>query len=656
MPRPLRDALLVTSLSSVLVASALAGDLNPPPGPVAPTMNSLDAIEPRKCLNDLPQDEGAVVIVTEPGNYFMRDDIRGMPGRHGVRIVADGDVSIDLNGFSITGVDGSLDGINFQMPNDGARRSLSVRCADGSCRARISGWGGDGIRTENITVCRCTHLIISDNAGNGITHLRAQNIVHRDVAARACGGGGVFINDTSDGVAIGLVDVETSGCGTDGVFASINPTKGGGGGGGRIAFLRIASSGNGGNGVAIECPSDNFTLQLDDSATTSNASSGVTIGVQNSPPVRGGTRQGTICVKRWETARNDAQGFVVDLPESNQTAISADTLRCVSNGGDGFAIRGSNAGGRHRGHVTVLKRCEFMSNGGNGSSSDNPLHVENSTFGQNVLHGSTYNGPDPTELIGRCNDNVYYDNGLSGVNISRGRFASARGQFTGNGESGINCDDGCVVLVECDVSKSFLSGVNVSGTLNVTDSTFRRNGQNGVRVLNGSCIADGMVCELNGENQQGGTAGAQFFDCTTITLRNSVFNDHLDGPGVLVRSGVGPVRWMAPESIASNNASNGFDVDDILGGAFARCTANGNGGTGFLLGAAVRQCRVERCDASSNAGGGFSLLGQGNLIVGCRASTSAVGGYNIGAGNTRGPIITGPGVLANTNPDANIEY
>ena len=47
---PIRRALLISSAMVVLLAAAsplMAGDLNPPAGPVAPTMLTLDEIEPR---------------------------------------------------------------------------------------------------------------------------------------------------------------------------------------------------------------------------------------------------------------------------------------------------------------------------------------------------------------------------------------------------------------------------------------------------------------------------------------------------------------------------------------------------------------------------------------------------------------------------------
>ena len=221
----IRDAL--TSLLFICLAASptVAGPLSPPPGPVAPTGKTLDAIEPRVCLNDLPGDEGAVVLVTAPGQYFLRADVVGEAGKHGIRIVTSGDVSIDLNGFVVQGVAGSLNGIDMDLGTQtvvGSR--LSIRCPDGTCRASVTGWGGDGVRTSGVIECSCTHLLVEDCGSAGIRHLHAEGIVHRDVATRNC---------LSDGTVV------------------TPPTQARAGSGVTNRFRACRARGNGGNGWNI---------------------------------------------------------------------------------------------------------------------------------------------------------------------------------------------------------------------------------------------------------------------------------------------------------------------------------------------------------------------------------------------------------------------
>ncbi len=81
-----------------------AGDVDPPPGPVMPTMIRLDEIEPRTPISALP------FTINQCGSYFLTDCLTGVAGQNGITIDAD-DVTLDLNGFTLIGVPGSLDGI-----------------------------------------------------------------------------------------------------------------------------------------------------------------------------------------------------------------------------------------------------------------------------------------------------------------------------------------------------------------------------------------------------------------------------------------------------------------------------------------------------------------------------------------------------------------
>ena len=105
------------SLCSVLVGLslpgvALAGDLNPPSGVVAPTMKTLQQVEPRTPLTQqtAPGDATSVFKITQPGSYYLTGNIQGVAGKVGVRIDV-GNVTLDLNGFTLTGVAGALAGV-----------------------------------------------------------------------------------------------------------------------------------------------------------------------------------------------------------------------------------------------------------------------------------------------------------------------------------------------------------------------------------------------------------------------------------------------------------------------------------------------------------------------------------------------------------------
>ena len=71
------------------------------------------------CQADMP------LTITESGSYVVVENLTGSSGSHGITIQAD-DVTIDLNGFSLTGVTGALDGIHADL-GTGPWRNLTVR-------------------------------------------------------------------------------------------------------------------------------------------------------------------------------------------------------------------------------------------------------------------------------------------------------------------------------------------------------------------------------------------------------------------------------------------------------------------------------------------------------------------------------------------------
>ncbi len=85
--------------------SALAGPMTPPPGAPGATMKTLVEVEPRTAINatNTPGDADSVYRITQPGSYYLTGDLVGAAGKHTVQIES-GDVTIDLNGFSMRGV------------------------------------------------------------------------------------------------------------------------------------------------------------------------------------------------------------------------------------------------------------------------------------------------------------------------------------------------------------------------------------------------------------------------------------------------------------------------------------------------------------------------------------------------------------------------
>src|SRR5690606_18106937 len=96
-------------LLTILAGAAVAGPLNPPAGPVAPTHKTLTEVEPRTPINaaNTPGDADSVYRIFQPGSYYLTGNIVGQAGKRGIEI-ASSNVTLDLNGFALQGVPGSL--------------------------------------------------------------------------------------------------------------------------------------------------------------------------------------------------------------------------------------------------------------------------------------------------------------------------------------------------------------------------------------------------------------------------------------------------------------------------------------------------------------------------------------------------------------------
>ncbi len=155
-----RTVLTLAALAILATGAALyAGPLTPPPGAVAPTPGP----EPRTAVNatNTPGDNDAspsFFKITQPGSYYLTGNIAGVVGKYGIEIATSG-VTLDLNGFELLGVPGTLDGV---IVTSAVPRNIAV--INGSIR----NWGGAGVTLANANTCRIDGVLASGNAGTGI--------------------------------------------------------------------------------------------------------------------------------------------------------------------------------------------------------------------------------------------------------------------------------------------------------------------------------------------------------------------------------------------------------------------------------------------------------------------------------------------------------
>ena len=144
-----------------------------PPGAPAPTMKTLDQVEPRKEINavNTPGEADASFKITQPGSSCLTGNLTGVAGKHGIEN-ASNDVTLDLMGFALTGVAGSLGGVTVTANISG----LTIR------NGTVRGWGHAGIGASNAKGCILENLQAASDAINGI--LAGEDATVRDCTAR----------------------------------------------------------------------------------------------------------------------------------------------------------------------------------------------------------------------------------------------------------------------------------------------------------------------------------------------------------------------------------------------------------------------------------------------------------------------------------------
>ncbi|MEQ8764279.1 MAG: right-handed parallel beta-helix repeat-containing protein [Planctomycetota bacterium] len=120
-------------------------------------------IDPRTPIHSVPY------TISSPGSYYLVSNLTGNSGASGITVDAD-DVTIDMNGFLLLGVAGSLDGIattttprNITIVNgtvrDWGQSGVDLLAAQTICldRVKSSGNGAAGFRLgSEATLAKCT--------------------------------------------------------------------------------------------------------------------------------------------------------------------------------------------------------------------------------------------------------------------------------------------------------------------------------------------------------------------------------------------------------------------------------------------------------------------------------------------------------------------
>jgi hypothetical protein len=162
---------LVTGLLGCGLAAQMTwaqGNLTPPSAP-GPSMRTLEQLEPRRPISSLPY------TINMQGSYYLTTNLTGQAGTNGITILSD-NVSLDLNGFALIGVTGSLAAIRIDPDN--TRRNIAIH------NGTICGWGQWGIYGhfgEYLIihdVFACSNGVYGISAGSGSIVTRCTSMGH----------------------------------------------------------------------------------------------------------------------------------------------------------------------------------------------------------------------------------------------------------------------------------------------------------------------------------------------------------------------------------------------------------------------------------------------------------------------------------------------
>jgi parallel beta-helix repeat protein len=413
-------------------ALLIAGPLDPPSGPVAPTYKTLAEVEPRIAVNstNTPGDADSLFRITQSGSYYLTGNISGVSGKHGIEIAAS-NVTLDLGGFALLGAGGTLDGVNVS-----ASRGLGISVRHGTIR----NWGDCGLDTEynagNPPQVDLRDLRANTNASHGF-HLHSSNVV---IACSASENGGDGFDALGGTTFAQCVANANGGTGLDS-------------GGGSVVNGCVAAS-NAGTGFALALQST-----LADSVAEGN-----TIGITAQASVirdcvvsdsdsHGASVFGACTIADSTFYRNGGNG--VDL--NGGTNIKNCTAS--ENDGNGFSI-GTNSS---------IQGCTARDNGSNGIKATNAaIILQNQCYanGQGVLAGAgiAVDGSDNRVEGNNCSNQDF------GIDVNAGGNIIIRNTCSGNTTNWtLGSGNAIAPIVAASTNLFAVSGDTYAGSLGSTD-------------------------------------------------------------------------------------------------------------------------------------------------------------------------------------------
>ncbi len=584
---------LVAATTAVLCPSvaATAGNLNPPPGPITPTMKTLDQVEPRVLVQSLPGSGTALHEISESGSYYLAGNLTGESGKNGIDVQAP-DVTIDLNGFVMTGGAGSLAGIA------GSTANVTVR--NGSLRQ----WGDSGIALSG-DFCQAVDVTAMGNGVDGI-QLAGRGTTVRD--CRAVGNG-------ENGIEAGEGAMVTDCTAVDNALRGIL--------GGRLASLqRNNAFGNSGTGIAagersvvsLNAANENDGTGIFVDGTSATVVHCTTSGNGNTGISAGGGPTVSECTAsdNGENGIRAAGGSIrgCTASDNGENGILGSTYgmiadnTCHRNGdsesGAGIFFRRSNR--VESNHVT--ENTTGLSTGSCRNYVDDNIVLENDDnyeFLADCNHLNLLISEVPESIDWRASvklaGSMFGDSNADGltvnsddVTVDLAGHALLGNDNTGDGVTAIGSDN---LSVRNGTLRFWSDGVNTSELDNSRARNLRifQNSRNGLLLGDHSRVSD-CVASDNG-------TGIDVGDGSTVEGCVSAGND---GGGIDAGSSTVVAR-------CATQGNGHIGVDTQENSVVATCTAGGNGSVGISVSGAADPDGgvVTACSARGNTLEGISI-------------------------------------------------
>jgi parallel beta-helix repeat protein len=571
--------------SLALLSSILLGCLGPawgqgslvPPGPPAPMMKTLEQIEPRTPISSLP------ITISQPGSYYLTGNLLGVAGQHGITITGP-HVTIDLMGFELLGVPGSLSGIYMNL-------AMSPHIRNGS----ITSWGQDGINGTNGGGGIIEDLRVFHNGRWGIAFNSGSNI--RKCIASANGNVGII---TSNDVEID--DCVATGNGSHGIQAGTGSNIR------RCLAVQNVASGITGSGIdglnIVECNAEynqgggiatlGRTLVLN-CVSRFNTNSGVTVGPAST-------------VTGCNLNDNGEHGIIASHGSTlNGNTCSSNRLDGIRTGA-GSTLIGNACRANFGDGIDIISDCNVVNNTCDNNGAGVPslganIHVRNDPggAGDNRIEGNTCTDGDIGLFIEVANNIV-------ANNVVRGN------QTNYNIVPGNQLN---ILLCQLPQYVPWPAAIRLAGTLI------------GLRLTNGITVAsDDVTIDLNDHALIGVPFALDGIRVegvrTNVTVRNGSLHSW-PGDGVDAASAV---NSQLRNVSSARNEGVGIRLGE--GGLISGCTARTNRMDGII---ASSGCRVVDCSASRNGSEGL-IAGSGSTVEGCASFDNSSNGILAGLGSS----------------------